>query len=153
MAGVLILHPFVNAAPVPALPIADATVTGPHKAIWEIAPNGFTYGHPPGSVIGPWITPQSGMSSWSVRVTQLSGNPISLDAGQGVWLPMSGDYKWGYQIGTAFAESATLSVEFSNDAGATVAKTITITLTVTDDDTPSDERRLVSGGGRQVSLQ
>lgn len=153
MAGVLILHPFVNAAATPALPIADQTVTGPHKAIWEIAPNGFTYGHPPGSVIAPWISPQSGMAAWSVRVTQTSGNPIALDAGQGVWLPMSGDYKWGYPIGTAFAESADLSVEFSNDGGATIAKTITVTLTVTSDDTPSDSRRLVSGGGRQVNLQ
>lgn len=153
MAGVMPVKPFVNAAPAPSLPVADQTVTGPHKAIWEIAPNGFTYGHPPDSLIGPWISPQAGMADWSVRVTQLTGNAITQNAGLGVWLPMTSDHQWGYLTGTAFAESATLSVEFSDDDGATVAKTITVTLVVTDDDTPSDSRRGTTVLGRQQIMQ
>lgn len=150
MAGVLLVKPFVNAAPVPALPIGDQTVTGLHKAIWTAGANGLTYGN--GTLKGPWISPQSGMAAWSIRVTQIDGNPISQDAGQGVWLAMTSDRSWGYLTGTAFAENADLTVDWSNDGGATIAKTITVTLVVTSDQTPSDGRLGTGGGGRQVNM-
>lgn len=104
----------------------DSIEFGTLKAVWQLGADGLIYKNDVWQYA--WITPQSGMDQFEIRVDRRPGaDAFDDNPGEGVWLSAVISPEWGYR-GEGTEKGGTFDVQVRRASDAVVVDTAVIYL-------------------------